>query len=172
MAWRRPGDKPLSEPMMVSLPMRICVTRPQWVKSPLDLLLAWHIFSAKLSLEPMLTYCQLDPWEGTSVKFESKYKTLKEMNLEISVEWQRFCSGLQVLTNKINAWLLSPLLRHWKYYSLVLTHPPLDKMAAILQTVFSDAFSWMKSFVFWLKFHWSFFWFLMVRLTIIQHWFG
>ena len=31
MACRRPGDKPLSEPMMVSLPMHICVTRPQWV---------------------------------------------------------------------------------------------------------------------------------------------
>ena len=34
MAWRRPDDKPLSEPMMVSLPTHICVTRPQWVKSP------------------------------------------------------------------------------------------------------------------------------------------
>ena len=33
MAWRRPGDKPLSEPMMVSLPMHICVTSPQWVNS-------------------------------------------------------------------------------------------------------------------------------------------
>ena len=31
MAWRRPGDKPLSEPMVVRLPMHICVTRPQWV---------------------------------------------------------------------------------------------------------------------------------------------
>ena len=31
MAWRRPGDKPLSETMMVSLPTHICVTRPQWV---------------------------------------------------------------------------------------------------------------------------------------------
>ena len=30
-AWRRPGDKPLSEPMMVSLTTHICVTRPQWV---------------------------------------------------------------------------------------------------------------------------------------------
>ena len=29
MAWRRPGDKPLSEPMMVGLLMYICVTRPQ-----------------------------------------------------------------------------------------------------------------------------------------------
>ena len=32
MAWRRSGDKPLSEPMMVRLPTHICVTRPQWVK--------------------------------------------------------------------------------------------------------------------------------------------
>ena len=33
MAWRRPGDKPLFEPMMVSLLTHICVTRPQWVKN-------------------------------------------------------------------------------------------------------------------------------------------
>ena len=33
MAWRRPGEKPLSEPMMVSLPTHICVARPQWVKT-------------------------------------------------------------------------------------------------------------------------------------------
>ena len=31
-AWRRPGDKPLSEPMVVNLLTHICVTRPQWVK--------------------------------------------------------------------------------------------------------------------------------------------
>ena len=33
MAWRRPGDKPLSEPMLVCLPTQICVTRPQWVNA-------------------------------------------------------------------------------------------------------------------------------------------
>ena len=31
MAWRRPGAKPLSEPMMVSLTTHIYITRPQWV---------------------------------------------------------------------------------------------------------------------------------------------
>ena len=31
MAWRRPGDKTLSEPMMVNLLTHLCVTRPQWV---------------------------------------------------------------------------------------------------------------------------------------------
>ena len=49
-------------------------------------------------------------------------------------------------------------------------HLPLDKMAAISQMMFSDAFSWMKSFVFWFKFHWNLF--LRVQLTITQHWFG
>ena len=29
MAWRRSGDKPLSEPMMVSLTTHICIARPQ-----------------------------------------------------------------------------------------------------------------------------------------------
>ena len=32
MAWCRPGDKPLSEPMMVRLPTHICVARPQLVR--------------------------------------------------------------------------------------------------------------------------------------------
>ena len=31
MAWHGPGDKPLSEPMMVSSTTHICVTLPQWV---------------------------------------------------------------------------------------------------------------------------------------------
>ena len=31
MARRRPGDKPLSEPMLIILLTHICVTRPQWV---------------------------------------------------------------------------------------------------------------------------------------------
>ena len=55
MAWRRPGDKPLSGPMMVRLPTHICVTRPQWLKGPvkesyldkfwIDALLIFHSIS-------------------------------------------------------------------------------------------------------------------------------
>ena len=40
MAWRRLGDKPLSEPVMVRLPTQVCVTRPQWVNL---LALWWHM---------------------------------------------------------------------------------------------------------------------------------
>ena len=37
MAGRRPGDKPLSEPMMVILLTHICVTRRQWVKDQCEI---------------------------------------------------------------------------------------------------------------------------------------
>ena len=48
MAWRRPGDKPLSELMMVYVLTHMCVTRPQWVKY--DLIIMHH--SSDLTLSP------------------------------------------------------------------------------------------------------------------------
>ena len=45
MAWCRSGDKPLSEPMVVSLPTHICVIRPQWVKT---LVASWRNHIEKL----------------------------------------------------------------------------------------------------------------------------
>ena len=50
-----------------------------------------------------------------------------------------------------------------------LTHWGRDKMAAIFQTTFSNAFSWVKMYEFRLRFHWSLF--PRVQLTICQHWF-
>ena len=46
MAWRRPGDKPLSEPMMVSSLTHICITRPQWLKMVMC-----------IQLQPIVTRC-------------------------------------------------------------------------------------------------------------------
>ena len=51
----------------------------------------------------------------------------------------------------------------------ILTHWGLDKIAAILLTTFSNAFSWMKMHTFRLRFHFSLF--LRFELTIFQHWF-
>ena len=50
-----------------------------------------------------------------------------------------------------------------------LTHLPLNKMDAISQMTFSNAFSWMNKVPFWRKFHRSLF--LRVHLTKTQHWF-
>ena len=44
MAWRRPGDKPLSELMMIILLTHIYVTRPQWVKFVCNKKINQHLF--------------------------------------------------------------------------------------------------------------------------------
>ena len=59
-------------------------------------------------------------------------------------------------------------IRHMRSALIILTHWGRDKMGAISQTTFSIAFSWMKMFKYRLKFHWNVF--LMVQLTIFQHW--
>ena len=51
MAWRRPGDKPLSEPMMVCSTTQLCVTWLQWVNE--------NIWSG-LSIMSVTWYPQLD----------------------------------------------------------------------------------------------------------------
>ena len=43
MAWRRSGDKPLSEPMMIILLTHICITGPKWVNETKMTWNAWHL---------------------------------------------------------------------------------------------------------------------------------
>ena len=42
-----------------------------------------------------------------------------------------------------------------------------DKMATFIQMTYSIAFSWIKMYEFWLRFHWGLF--LRVQLTMFQH---
>ena len=55
----------------------------------------------------------------------------------------------------------------WSF--LGLAHWGRDKMAAIFQTTFANAFFWMKMHEFRLRFHWNLF--PRVQLTKFQHWF-
>ena len=117
MTWRRPGDKPLSETMIVSLLTHICVMRPQWVNSvvlgdaymchwtgsSLVQVMVSHLFSTKPLLEPMVAYCQLGPWEQNSAKFELVCSDffVKKIYLKISSpKCQLFCLGLNGLNMK------------------------------------------------------------------------
>ena len=59
MAWHLPGNKPLSEPMMISLSTHICITRPQWVNSHVFISLApgrseWKIYFIKVTFKLIL----------------------------------------------------------------------------------------------------------------------
>ena len=55
MVWRRSGDKPLSEPMMVSLMTHICVTRPQWVNRLFMFIVCNHV-SERVSKLPVISH--------------------------------------------------------------------------------------------------------------------
>ena len=72
--------------------------------------------------------------------------------------WQRLIIP-QVLVQLWSVWIVADTTHIWGR----------DKMAAVSQTIFSNAFSWMKMYEFRLKFHWSSF--LRFQLTIFQHWF-
>ena len=57
-----------------------------------------QLTSAKLSPEPVLEYCQLEPLEQTSVKFQAKFIHFHKKNLKTSsAKWWPFSHGLNVL---------------------------------------------------------------------------
>ena len=68
----------------------------------------------------------------------------------------------------VNMDFLTWLQIGWPHSLQPIFNPPADKTTAISQTIFSNAFSWMKMFWFRLQFHWGLF--LMVQLTILQQW--
>ena len=157
-----------------SQPTHICVTRPQWVNSSppsatymrqwigsaLVEIMACRLFAAKPLSKPRLDYCQLDPKEQTSVKFQSNYKIFHSRKCIWKYRlptWRPFCPGGDEIRIEVES--------HDKQLNTLRPR----QMDAISQTTFSNAFSWMKMFEFRLKFHWSLF--PRVKLTIFQHWF-
>ena len=52
----------------------------QWTVWALVQVMACRLFGAKPLPEPMLAYCQLDPWEQFSVKFESEFYHFHSIN--------------------------------------------------------------------------------------------
>ena len=113
--------------------------------------------------ESMLEYCQLHPWEQTSVKFNRNWNIfIQENALENIV-----CEMASILSRP----QCVKASRHWWYGPTPvytnLTHWGWDKMAFVSQTTFSNTFSCKKMYQFRLKFHWGLF--LRIQLTIFHH---
>ena len=122
MAWRCPGDKPLSERMMVNLPTHICVTQPQWVKllrqtpwsTHLGLkriyeLVEWVIISSNDYMVPIwrqALFCtnvdssSVGLLRTTCNELESSRNDIrKKTRLKVStVQCRPLCSDLEVIT--------------------------------------------------------------------------
>ena len=99
--------------------------------------------------------------------------SFKKMRLKVSSAKRRpFCPGLNVLICLMVVTVATVATKSMPGHhaiGLPLTHWGPDKMDAISQTTFSNAFSWMKMHEFRLIFHWSLF--PRLELTIFQHWF-
>ena len=87
MAWCRPGDKPLSEPMMVRLQMHICITRPKWVKGYI-----WRSnFAASTVFADGLTLLGAIPSAGTMMtKYRAHRNTTPAFEgWNLSIDWKK-----------------------------------------------------------------------------------
>ena len=202
----------------------------RWIGSALVQVIACRLSGAKSLPEPMLPYCQLDPWEQTSVNFESKFKKKtclswkcvskcrlrsgghfvqgRWVNIDRNImyttdlpaEWTNTAVGGKELLCCINtvlggvirgmsvdvgdsnaksrttSHLILPFLYEinrtiiWLgvcFAYIPLTHWNRDKIAAVSQTTFWNAFSWMEMYEFRFRFHWNLF--LSFQLTRSKH---
>ena len=104
MAWHQPGDKPLSETMMVRLPMHICVTRPQWVKMEPALFAGVPMTRSNLKLngfqDEAWTHQKLHHWSLThwgpdkmaaiSQTFSNAFSWMKMLEFWFKFHWSLF----------------------------------------------------------------------------------
>ena len=121
--------------------------------------ISWAL-SAKLHWDEgqnsKLTLVQVMTWYRQATSYylsQCRHSSL----LPYGITWPQWVNGTNSVTVQVNVSLV--YLTHWSR----------DKMAAMLQNTFSDAFSWTKLHEFHLKFHLSLF--LRVQLTIFHHWF-
>ena len=110
MAWRRPGDKPLSETMVVNSPTHICFTRPQWVNSSPP---STPYIHQRTGLALVRVWCQAITWSNSGLLWISPFETnFSEIQIKIqnfsfikmhlkklSVKWCPFCPWGDELTN-------------------------------------------------------------------------
>ena len=122
----------------------------------------WHVYNEDHTKITMTIQPWMAPFQTSSGPLCHVYQV--ESSHVAACWWamEARCYHIWVLWDGVQRWMaLQP--------AMVNCLISLDKMATILQTAFTNAFSWMKSLVFWFQFHWSLF--LRVRLTISHHWF-
>ena len=88
-------------------------------------------------------------------------------------KWLTFCKWqVHLLERKyvilIQIWVMFALYGNGVVQKL-LTHWSRDKLATIFQKTLSNAFSWMKMYIFRLRFHWCLS--AWVQSTLFQYWF-
>ena len=111
MAWRRPGDKPLSGPMMVRLPTHIWVTRRQWVKGIQGALLnISFIIYACFSVWPMMYDSAPGTYNVWLIRYASGFVVIHFVD-HIIISWY-----IRLIYLSISIRIGSLALRKYMYY--------------------------------------------------------
>ena len=84
-----------------------------WNVSSLVQVMACCLFSARPLPKPMLTYHQLDTWEQTSQKLESKY----EIFHSTQCNWNVLCKMWVILLKSLYPHLHKATITHWRFLS-------------------------------------------------------
>ena len=119
MAWRRPGDKPLSETIMVRLPMHICITQPQWVNT------LWRMQNGSHFTDSIINFIFLNESFMISIKISLKFVPKGQVSIKPELvqimAWCRTWQQAIIWTNNdIVCWCIYVSL-----YLHGLTHWPL-----------------------------------------------
>ena len=89
MAWRRPGDKPLSKPMTVSLLTHICVTQSHWVLSKGCAMLSPEVFNGRLCL--VYLDLKLDTYERLPCSMTFVWFAVRKYTIKICQTFKIVC---------------------------------------------------------------------------------
>ena len=142
--------------------MRLIVELRNW-----KLFLGWQKWNVLPALDQIILTYLVFLW--ITVDWESLTHN-RSHHIFVIIIWNQNGGIFYYICGKDNGLLTCEQhLYVWESGGNHLTHWGRDKMEAISQTTFSNAFSWMKMFEYWLKFHWNLF--LRVQLIIFQHWF-
>ena len=134
------------------------ITRPHWINSLWSIdVKKWYRFRSTLA--KLMAWCH-QPCTNIDLPLV-KFSGIEMRAISQWIHKTEFC----MLSLKTKLLKVLPHLPR----DNELTHWGRDNMAAIFQTAFSNAFSWMKMYKFWWRFHWSLF--PGFQLTIFQHWF-
>ena len=135
---------------------------PWSISSPLPILITGIREPIMFVLSPWNSILQLPPhFPGTmEILPSARLPTMYYVRIKVHL-LHHYCLSLTHWGQKKMAAVLQT--------AFSLTHTGRGKIAAVSQMTLSDAFSWMKMYECWLKFHWNLF--LRFQLTIFQHWF-
>ena len=143
MAWRHWGNKPLSEPAVVSLPMYICITRPQWAKKCkyIKKLHILYVSCRSCIMRPVLRYVS---YRGSTVSFHP-YNLLWVNNPDCN--YPKASCGDNFLKKIVHTALSYLIILYHLLVSLLIRYIYFEPSTEIIRVWFNTEFVYLQNSV-------------------------